>query len=150
MHAKRQVWHGQLTYALHKLLHLWELACNRHLWELACNSTSARYRIRPNYRTVHLGFFFFFFFFKYSYSENLWNIILPILHFKERKKKKKKKKKKDQRNNSSNYAYAMFLCVCMFLSDFFVKAYVVGTHLNCIDKSMQFKWVPTTYPFIKK
>ena len=25
---------------------------------------------------------------------------------------------------------------------FFLKAYVVGTHLNCIDLSMQFKWVP--------
>ena len=33
---------------------------------------------------------------------------------------------------------------------FFTKAYVVGTHLNCIDKSMQFKWVPTTYAFVKK
>ena len=33
---------------------------------------------------------------------------------------------------------------------FFIKAYVVGTHLNCIDLSMQFKWVPTTYAFIKK
>ena len=33
---------------------------------------------------------------------------------------------------------------------FFLKAYVVGTHLNCIDLSMQFKWVPTTYAFIKK
>ena len=32
----------------------------------------------------------------------------------------------------------------------FIKAYVVGTHLNYIDKSMQFKWVPTTYAFIKK
>ena len=32
---------------------------------------------------------------------------------------------------------------------FFIKAYVVGTHLNCIDL-MQFKWVPTTYAFIKK
>ena len=30
---------------------------------------------------------------------------------------------------------------------FFVKAYVVGTHLNCIHLSMQFKWVPTTYAF---
>ena len=28
---------------------------------------------------------------------------------------------------------------------FFIKVYVVGTHLKCIDKSMQFKWVPTTY-----
>ena len=26
--------------------------------------------------------------------------------------------------------------------------YVVGTHLNCIDKLMQFKWVPTTYAFM--
>ena len=33
---------------------------------------------------------------------------------------------------------------------FFIKAYVVGTHLNCINKLMQFKWVPTTYVFIKK
>ena len=33
---------------------------------------------------------------------------------------------------------------------FFIKAYVVGTYLNCIDLSMQFKWVPTTYAFIKK
>ena len=31
---------------------------------------------------------------------------------------------------------------CFFLI-FYIKAYVVGTHLNCIDKSMQFKWVPT-------
>ena len=33
---------------------------------------------------------------------------------------------------------------------FFTKAYIVGSHLNCIDLSMQFKWVPTTYAFIKK
>ena len=37
----------------------------------------------------------------------------------------------------------MFLCFFLFLI-FFIKAYVVCTHLNCIDKSMQFKWVPTT------
>ena len=37
--------------------------------------------------------------------------------------------------------YAIFLIL---------NAYVVGTHLNCIDKSMQFKWVPTTYAFVKK
>ena len=41
-------------------------------------------------------------------------------------------------------------CVFFFYSNFIYKAYVVGTHLNCIDKLMQFKWVPTTYPFIKK
>ena len=48
----------------------------------------------------------------------------------------------------SNDAYVMFLCFLFLI--FFIKAYVVDTHLNCIDKSMQFKWVPTTYAFIKK
>ena len=33
---------------------------------------------------------------------------------------------------------------------FFIKVHVVGTHLNCIDLLMQFKWVPATYAFIKK
>ena len=33
---------------------------------------------------------------------------------------------------------------------FFIKASVVGTYLNCIGNLMQFKWVPTTYVFIKK
>ena len=46
----------------------------------------------------------------------------------------------------SNEAYVMFLF--LFLN-FFIKASVVGTHLNCIDKSMQFKWVPTAYALIK-
>ena len=27
----------------------------------------------------------------------------------------------------------------IFFLSFFIKAYVVGTHLNCTDKSMQFK-----------
>ena len=30
-------------------------------------------------------------------------------------------------------------------SSCFIKAPVLGTHLNCIHKAMQFKWVPTTY-----
>ena len=38
----------------------------------------------------------------------------------------------------------------IFLSDFLYKAYVVGTYLNCIDLSMQFRFVPTTYAFTKK
>ena len=50
--------------------------------------------------------------------------------------------------DSSNDAYAIFLC-CFFFVIFFIKAYVVGTHLNCIDKSMQFKWVPTTFALKK-
>ena len=37
-----------------------------------------------------------------------------------------------------------------FFLYFFTKAYVVGSHLSCIDKSMQFKWIPTTYAFVKK
>ena len=32
---------------------------------------------------------------------------------------------------------------------FFIKAYVVDTHLNCLDFLRQFKPVPTTYAFIK-
>ena len=33
---------------------------------------------------------------------------------------------------------------------FFIKAYVAGTHLNCINKLIQFKWVPTIYAFINQ
>ena len=52
--------------------------------------------------------------------------------------------KKDQRRT-----YQMMLMRCfyvaffvLFIFIFFREAYVVITHLNCIDKSMQFKWVP--------
>ena len=45
-------------------------------------------------------------------------------------------------------------CMYAFFFFFVYKAYVVGNHLNCIDKcinkSMQWKWVSTTYAFIKK
>ena len=50
--------------------------------------------------------------------------------------------------NLPNDAYAVFLCLLFLI--FCIKAYVVGTHLNCIDLSMQFKRVPTTYAFIEK
>ena len=58
-----------------------------------------------------------------------------------------------------NDAYVIYVPI------FFRKAYFVGTHLNylkfintyfvdihvnCIDKSMQFKWIPTTYATTKK
>ena len=33
---------------------------------------------------------------------------------------------------------------------FFIKTNIVDTHLNCIDLSMQFKCVPTTYVFYKE
>ena len=41
------------------------------------------------------------------------------------------------------------MCMRFFFSEiFFKKAYVEGIiHLNCIDKSMQFKLIPTTYVF---
>ena len=55
-------------------------------------------------------------------------------------------------------------CVVVFFSDFLYEIscgfsfelhwqvntiqMVVGTHLNCFDKLMQFKWVQTTYAFI--
>ena len=59
------------------------------------------------------------------------------------------KSKTRSANDLFNGAYAMF-CGFFFFLIFFLKAYVVDTHLNCIDKLMQFRWVPTTYVFIKK
>ena len=56
----------------------------------------------------------------------------------------KNKKKKRSAKDLFDDVYAIFFLI------FFTKAYVVGTHLNCINKSMQFKWVPTLYAFIKK
>ena len=76
------------------------------------------YRIRPYYRTVRLGF-----------SNLLGTLIcgkiciyLLRIH-----------NKKDQKKYLFDDDYAIF-----FLLIFFIKAYAVGTHLNCIDKSMQF------------
>ena len=44
-------------------------------------------------------------------------------------------KKKDQKRTYS-------MRIMQFFSNFFIKAYVVGTHLNCIDKLMQFNKYP--------
>ena len=52
-------------------------------------------------------------------------------------------KKKWSEKDLFDIDYAIFLI-------FFINAYVVGTHLNYVNKLMQFKWVPTTYAFIKK
>ena len=67
---------------------------------------------------------------------------------------RKKKKKRSSKGLCSD-AYAMFMFVCFFVFFFLiffihVNAYVMGTHLNCINKLMQFKWVPTTYVLIRK
>ena len=37
----------------------------------------------------------------------------------------------------------------IFFSNFFIEAYVVGTHLNCHDLLRQFKRVPTALAFIE-
>ena len=76
---------------------------------------NGNYRIRPNYRTVRLGF------------SNLQDtlicgqicIYLLRTHY-----------KKDQKRT--------YLMMTMrFFLTFFTKAYVVGTHLNCIDEYPQ-------------
>ena len=53
-----------------------------------------------------------------------------------------KKKKKDQQRTNLMIFKGFFFMFFFFLN-LFLKAYVVGNHLNCIDKSMQFKWIPT-------
>ena len=61
----------------------------------------------------------------------------------------KKRSAKDLSNDSFAMFLCFFFCLFVFYFDFLYKAYVVGTHLNCIDKSMQFSWVPTTDAFLK-
>ena len=82
-----------------------------------CVQLSNTYHIRPNYHTVRLGF------------SNLQDtlicgkicIYLLRIHI-----------KKDQKRT--------YLMMTMrFFLTFFIKAYVVSTHLNCIDLSMQLK-----------
>ena len=87
-----------------------------------------KYHIRPNYRTVHLGFS------KLPGTLICGKICIYLLriHY-----------KKDQKKT-------YLMTIMHFFLIFFIKVYVVGTHLNCIDKSMQFKWVSTTYAFIKE
>ena len=45
------------------------------------------------------------------------------------------------------YLMVFMRCFCIFFSssDFLYDPNVVGTHLNYIDKSMQFKRVPTKF-----
>ena len=75
------------------------------------------YRIQSNYHTVHLDF-----------SKLLGTLIcgkicvyLLRIHYKE-----------DQKRTS-------LMMIMQFFLIFFIKAYVVDTHLNCIDKLMQLK-----------
>ena len=78
------------------------------------------YRIRPNYRTVYLGFSKLQEKLMVKYISTYTKGIL----------------KKDQERS---YLMMLVRCLCGVYLIFFIKAYVVDTHLNCIDKSMQFK-----------
>ena len=61
------------------------------------------------------------------------------------------KKKKGQRRTLSNDAYVLLFFLLFFLSQiFFISAFVVGTHSNCICRLTLFKWVHTKYTLIKK
>ena len=42
------------------------------------------------------------------------------------------------------------ITACVLFVFYLFKAYVVGIHLNCINLSMHFQLVTTTYAFIKK
>ena len=59
------------------------------------------------------------------------------------KGEKKLKKKSAKDLHVFDDVYAIFFW-------FSLKKHFVDTHLNCTDKCMQFKWVPTTHAFIKK
>ena len=80
-----------------------------------CNNP--KYRIQPNYRTVRLGFSKLL----GTLSGGKICIYLLRIHY-----------KKDQKRT-----YLMII-IQFFLTSF-IKAYVMGARLNCIDKSMQFK-----------
>ena len=89
----------------------------------------SKYYIRPYYCTMCLGFF--------KITGKL--VVQYVSTY----------TKGTLKQGSVNDAYVMLLCFLFFLI-FFIKAHIVGTHLNCIDKLMHFKWAPTTYAFIKK
>ena len=75
------------------------------------------YRVRPNNRTVRLGFS------KLLGTLSCVKTCIDLLrvHY----------KKDQKRTFDDDYAISFLI--------FFMNAYIVGTHLNCIDLSMQFK-----------
>ena len=80
------------------------------------------YRIQPDYRTVGLEF-----------SKLLGKLVVKCDYI------LKITLKQISAKALFGDVYGFFFLI------FFIKTYVVGMHLNCIDKSMQFKWVPTAY-----
>ena len=94
---------------------------------------NTEYRIQPNYCTVLVGF-----------SKILGKLVVKY----EPTYIKGTLKKKD-----SKRLVKWCLCnvyVVFFFSDFLYKSICSGTRLNCINLSMQFKWVSTAYALIKK
>ena len=105
------------------------------------------YCIRPNYCTVWLGFF------------KIIRKKILVKYSADKDTLYKKRSVVDFMIGLFDDAYVVSFLI------FFIKAYVgthlnclnksiitysISTHLNCINKLMQFKWVPTTYAFIKK
>ena len=88
-----------------------------------------KYRIRPNYQTVCLDFQ------NYQKIFLLNCLLIQVLS---------RKRSREFRVGCIQWY------LCNILLFFFKKTYVVGTHLNCLNLLRQFKWVPTTYVFIKK
>ena len=87
------------------------------------------YSIRPNYCSVRLGF-----------SKLLGRLLVKYVSAYLGYTLKKKRSAKDLFDE----VYAIFF------SDFLYNSYVVGTHSNFSSKSMQFKWVHSTYDFLRK
>ena len=75
------------------------------------------YGIQPNYRPVCLGFS------KFLGTLSCVKICINLLRV-----HNKKRSEKDLFNDDN----------AIFFNFYFIKEYVVGTHLNWIDKSMQF------------
>ena len=49
----------------------------------------------------------------------------------------------DLKDQQRTYVMMLMQCFAYFLLlIFFIKAHVTGNYLNCVDKLMQFNWVP--------
>ena len=102
--------------------------------DIFSNFSTNTYCIQPNFHTVCLGF-----------SKILGKLVVKYVPTYTKGTLKKKMLKTHQ--------IMLMRCLLVFLfffSDFLYKSTRCGYHLNCMDLSMQFKWVPTIYAFIRK
>ena len=74
------------------------------------------YHIRPNYCTVRLGFSKLLGKLVVKFVLTYTNVVLLLMLMR---------------------CFCTCVCVFFFLLHFLIKAYVVGIHLNCIDKTME-------------